>query len=65
MSEVDSIIRELDQIAERLREESIDPDEAADLVERAADLASRVGSDLEREARSAQGDEPPGQETLL
>ena len=65
MSEIDSIVRELEQTAVRLREQDVDPDEAADLVERAADLASRAGSELDREARSSPGDEPPGQETLL
>jgi exonuclease VII small subunit len=65
VSEFDSISRELEQTAERLREQDLDPDEAADLVERAAELASRVSAELEREARSTPADEPPGQETLL
>jgi hypothetical protein len=65
MSELESIARELEQAAERLRDEGIDPDEAADLVERAADLASRAGQELEREARATPAGEQPGQETLL
>jgi hypothetical protein len=65
MSELDSIVRELEQAASRLRDEGIDPDEAADLVERCAELAARAGQELEREARAAPADDQPGQETLL
>jgi hypothetical protein len=65
MSELESIARELEQAAERLREADLDPDEAADLVERCAELATRVGSELEREGRATPAGEPPGQETLL
>jgi hypothetical protein len=65
MSELESIARELEQAAARLREEGIDGDEAADLVERAAELATRAGQELEREARATPAGEQPGQETLL
>jgi hypothetical protein len=65
MSELKSIARELEQAAARLREEGIDGDEAADLVERAAELATRAGQELEREARATPAGEQPGQETLL
>ena len=65
MSELESIARELEQAASRLREEGIDPDEAADLVERCADLATRAGQELEREARATPEGDQPGQETLL
>ena len=65
MSELESIARELDQAASRLRDEGIDPDEAADLVERCADLATRAGQELEREARANPEADQPGQETLL
>ena len=65
MSELESIARELEQAASRLREEGIDPDEAADLVERCADLATRAGQELEREARVTPEGDQPGQETLL
>ena len=65
MSELESIARELEQTAERLREQDLDADEAADLVERAAELATRVGQELEREARARPEGEAPGQETLL
>jgi hypothetical protein len=65
MSEIESIARELEDAAARLREEGIDPDEAADLVERCAELANRAGQELEREARATPAGEQPGQETLL
>jgi len=65
MSELESIARELEDAAGRLREEGLDPDEAADLVERCAELATRAGQELEREARATPGGEQPGQETLL
>ena len=65
MSELDSIVRELEAAAARLREEGVDADEAADLVERCADLATRAGQDLEREARATPEGGQPGQETLL
>jgi hypothetical protein len=65
MSEIESIARELEDAAARLREEGIDPDEAADLVERAAELANRAGQELEREARATPAGQQPGQETLL
>ena len=65
MSELESIARELEQAAARLREEGVDADEAADLVERCAELATRAGQELEREARATPAGEQPGQETLL
>jgi hypothetical protein len=65
MSEIESIARELEDAAARLREEGIDPDEAADVVERCAELANRAGQELEREARATPAGEQPGQETLL
>ena len=65
MSELESIARELEAAAARLREREVDPDEAADLVERCAELASRAGQELEREARATPAGEQPGQETLL
>ena len=65
MSELESIVRELEAAAERLRDQDLDADEAADLVERCAELAARAGAELEQSARSAAQGEPPGQETLL
>jgi hypothetical protein len=65
VSELDSIVLELEQAAARLREQEIDAGEAADLVERCAELATRAGQELEREARAQPEGEQPGQETLL
>lgn len=65
MSELDSLIGELDEAAARLRSGELGGDEAAALVERCAELAARLGSELERHARAAPEDAPPGQETLL
>ena len=62
---IDELVQELEQTAARLREGRLDQGEAATLVERCADLANRVGAQLEREARSAAAGEQPGQEQLL
>jgi len=64
-STVDHLIAELEQTAARLRQGDLDQGEAAQLVERCADLANRVGAQLERDAREAAAGEPPGQEQLL
>ena len=63
MSDLDAAIAELEKAAERLRSEDSAPEEAAELVERCAELAARVGSELD--ARAARDDASPGQETLL
>ena len=65
MSVLESIARELEQAGSRLREEGVGHDQAADLVERCADLATRAGQELEREARATPEGDQPGQETLL
>jgi hypothetical protein len=63
---IDELVTELEQTAARLREGDLDQGEAAQLVERCADLANRVGGQLEREAREAPvGDGSDGQEQLL
>lgn len=61
-SALDEAIAELERAAERLRGEDLAPEEAADLVERCAEIAARVGGELDRRAS---GDTAPGQETLL
>ena len=63
MSALDEAIAELERAAARLRAEDIPPDEAADLVERCAEIAASVGAELDR--RSAPEGSAPGQETLL
>ena len=62
MSALDEAIAELESAAARLRSEEIAPEEAAELVERCAEIAARVGAELDR--RADPGDSP-GQETLL
>ena len=55
--DLDSLIRELEHVAERLRREEIDPGEAAELVERCAELAARIGGELDARGRAAEGQE--------
>jgi hypothetical protein len=61
---LDDLVRELELAAGKLRGGELDPSTAADLVERCAELAARLGAELERQARSGEGSSP-GQETLL
>jgi hypothetical protein len=64
--DLDTLIRELDGAAAKLRAGDIDAHEAAALVERCAELAGRMGAELDRAAREAER-EPTGggQEQLL
>ena len=62
---IDELVAELEQTAARLRDGQLDQGEAAQLVERCADLANSVGAQLEREARASAAGDPPGQEQLL
>ncbi len=65
-SAIDTVIRELEEASGRLRAGEMEPDEAARLVERCAELAARVGAELDRAAREADRDAPgDGQERLL
>ena len=63
--DLEQLVVELNVTAERLRDGSLDQGEAAELVERCADLANRIGGRLEREAREAASGGQPGQEQLL
>ena len=65
MSRLDSLIEELEQTAAKLRSGELEADAAAQAVERCAELASELGSDLDVQARAATATEPPGQEKLL
>ena len=60
---LDSLVRELEEVAERLRSGEVPPQEAAGLVERCAELAGQVGSELDAQSRAAS--ETEGQERLL
>jgi hypothetical protein len=62
VNELDAAIAELERAAARLRSEEIEPDEAAELVERCAELAATLGAALDRQAAPA---EPSDQERLL
>ena len=61
---LEELVQELEQAAERLRGGELDSAEAADLIERCAELAARLGGELEALARKGEG-ASPGQETLL
>lgn len=65
MSDLETIARELEAAAARLRADDVEPGEAADLVEKCAELAARAGQELEREARAMPAGDQPGQESLL
>ena len=63
---LEDAVAELERAAARLRAGELEGDEAAELVERCAELAARVGAELDRAARVAAADPPAnGQETLL
>lgn len=63
---LEDLVGQLEDTAARLRQGDLDREEAAALVERCADLANRVGGQLEREARgAAAGEGPDAQEQLL
>jgi hypothetical protein len=61
---LEELVRELEQAAEQLRSGELDSAAAADLIERCAELAARLGGELEALARKGEGGSP-GQETLL
>ena len=63
MSEIDSLVRELEEAAARLRSGELDAAGAAELVERCAELAARIGAELDAQSRTAA--EAEGQERLL
>jgi hypothetical protein len=63
VSQADALSRELEQVAARLRSGDIEAPEAAELVERCAELAARIGAELDAQSRAAT--EAEGQERLL
>ncbi len=66
MSQDDSLAalaEELEAVADKLRAEAVDADEAADLVERCAEMAARLSTEIDARARGAA--ESEGQERLL
>ena len=60
---LEELSAELEAVADKLRAEAIDADEAADLVERCSELAQRIGHEIDARSRSA--GEAEGQERLL
>jgi hypothetical protein len=60
---LNALAEELESVADKLRADAIDADEAADLVERCAELAARLGAEVDARARGAA--ESEGQERLL
>jgi hypothetical protein len=60
---LDGLVRELEDVAARLRSGEVPSEEAASLVDRCAELAARVGSELDAQSRAAS--EAEGQERLL
>ena len=57
------LAEELEAVADKLRAEAVDADEAADLVERCAEIAARLGGEIDSRARATS--EAEGQERLL
>jgi hypothetical protein len=65
-ADLDSAIRELEQAARELRSDDVDSDRAAALVDRCAEIAVTIGSELDRIAREAERGAPDvSQERLL
>jgi hypothetical protein len=60
---LDELVRELEVAAARLRTGDLAAEEAAELVERCAELAGRIGAELDAQSRAAS--EAEGQERLL
>jgi hypothetical protein len=60
---VEGLAEELEAVADRLRSGALGQDEAATLVERCAELAGRLGAEIDTRARVA--GEAEGQERLL
>jgi hypothetical protein len=66
-ADLDGRLAELREAATRLRALPADApaEDAAALVQRCAELAGEVASELERRYRDARAEPSPGQETLL
>jgi hypothetical protein len=62
---LDRLIDRLERAAEQLRSGELSTDAAATLVEDCAALATEAGAELERRARAAAEEPPPGQNRLL
>jgi hypothetical protein len=63
VSSLEQLAEELEAVAATLRATAVDPAEAAELVERCAELAAELGAEVDAHARRA--GEAEGQERLL
>ena len=59
-----ALAEELEAVADKLRADAIDADEAADLVERCAEIAARLGAEIDARARGASRVGGPGAPAL-
>lgn len=62
---LDELVAELEAAAARLRSGGLEPAAAAELVDRCAQLAGSVGSELDAAGRAAESGGREGQGTLL
>ncbi len=60
---LEELVQELETAAQRLRSGDLGADEAAEVVERCAELAGQIGASLDAQSRAAS--EAEGQERLL
>jgi hypothetical protein len=58
---LEELAAELELVADKLRSEAVDAEEAAGMVERCAELAQRIGAEVDARSRG----EAEGQERLL
>ncbi len=65
MSDLDALAKELEELAGRLRSGELTGEDAAAAVERCAELAARLGGELDSAARDAERGDLEGQERLL
>lgn len=64
--DLEELVRELETTATKLRTGGLEPSVAADLVDRCAELAGRIGGALDHAGREAEREVPSeGQEQLL
>jgi hypothetical protein len=65
VSDLDALAQELERLAAQLRSGELEGPEAAAAVERCAELAARLGAELDSAAREAERGDLEGQERLL
>ena len=65
MSDLEDLSAELEGLADRLRSGELEGAQAAEVVERCAELAARLGSALDAAARNTERGDLEGQERLL